>query len=104
MEGANLRGARFDVAYMADVNLRGANLQFARLTEADLTGADLTGADLRKAHFEFAILDDAKLDGADITGAFNIAGYRCLGTEASLEDCAIEVPRVIFDPDGPRQY
>ena len=107
MEGANLKGARFEVAYMAGVNLRGANLQFARLTEADLTGADLTGADLRKANFEYAILDDAKLDGANFTGAFNTEGYRCLGTEASLHDCAIEVPRhktVPDKPDGARQY
>lgn len=99
LEGANLRRASLQGAFLRNANLRGArlqsaSLQFADLREATLEGANLDGADcactdflranlqgttwfeayasragFRNANLRHAILSDAVLWGAEMRGA-----------------------------------
>jgi uncharacterized protein YjbI with pentapeptide repeats len=66
----DLRGARFDRAYLQGINFRGANLRGASFKGARIYGASFPADDLRNASFERAYLSDVvnlawtRLDGA----------------------------------------
>src|SRR5215218_2830839 len=72
LQGANLRGASFQEAYLQEANLQGANLRGANFQEAILPGANLQEAILRGANLQEAILLDAILQEADLTRAKGI--------------------------------
>jgi len=69
LEGANLRKARLEEAYLAGAHLEGANLDGAHLEYAYLTGAYLQGASLPGAHLEWVSFIEARLEGALLDGA-----------------------------------
>jgi len=72
----DLRGARFDHAYLQGTNFRGANLRGASFKGARIYGASFPADDLRDASFEEAYLSDVvnlawtRLDGAVFDDAF----------------------------------
>jgi hypothetical protein len=92
-EGANLRGANLEDAYLRGANLRGANLEDAYLRGAYLKGANLEDANLRGANLRGANLEDAYLRGAYLKGAnledANLRGANLRGANlegANLKD------------------
>jgi len=68
--GANLRGARFHMVNLKNVDLSAANLRGAVLSKSNLVRANLTGADLRGARLYSSQLHLAKLCTADLRGAY----------------------------------
>jgi uncharacterized protein YjbI with pentapeptide repeats len=77
LEGADLRGLNFEMAYLVEANLQGANLQ-----DANLRYADLLEANLRKANLRYATLSETSLEEADFGGADL--------SSAILNDCTLE--------------
>jgi uncharacterized protein YjbI with pentapeptide repeats len=66
---ANLKGASFLNAVLAETNFAKANLQFARLKNAMCQGAAFVEANMRFAHCAGADFREADLSSADLSGA-----------------------------------
>lgn len=69
LEGADLREAHLEGAYLNEVNLKGAHLEHAHLEGAELENAIFKKAYLKDAHLEGAKLMYAKLENASLNGA-----------------------------------
>lgn len=89
LAGQDLRGVRWAMADLMDVNLKGADLREADLRSADLRKAYLKGTDLRGTNLAGARLAGARVAGATLEGA-DLRGADFLGRGAG---------RVFWDHD-----
>lgn len=69
LQGAQLKGARLEGVNLTNAQLQDAKLNNAQLQGANLNGAQLQGADLTEAQLEGVSLFSAQLQGAELNNA-----------------------------------
>lgn len=74
MQGADIGGARLQLANLSKAQLQGAHLEEAGLQGANLTNAEFQGAWLRSAQLQGAVFKCAKFQGA--TSEFGDAAFK----------------------------